>query len=129
MNEFQQVQPDKIVELARISLMREMWATLPDDVKAEMAAQLFKENLPVWTIGNLITDEIKEAVLAQVHAEIISRKPEVVEKIKKGVTEAIEKYSKGWDVKCDTGTIEGMAHTIKKQLVEEMKKAVEGFIR
>lgn len=129
MNEFQQVQPDKIVELAKISLMREMWATLPDDVKAEMAAQLFKDSLPVWSIGNLIKEEVKQAVLKCVDDEIQSRRVEITEKIKHGVTEAIEKYSKGWEVKCDTRTIEDMAHTIKKQLVEQMKKAVESFIR
>ena len=105
MNEFGQIQqkPDPVVELARVQLMRDMWASLPDEQKSRLAEQVFTESLPRQDVSRFLDDEIKGAMRQLIAAEIEARKPDYLAKIQSRVEEVMQKYTDGFKLRNDFG--------------------------
>ena len=105
MNEFGQIQqkPDPVVELARVQLMRDMWASLPNEQKSRLAEQMFTECLPRQDVSRFLDDEIENAMRQLIAAEIEVRKPEHLAKIQARVEEVMRKYTDGFKLQNDFG--------------------------
>jgi len=106
MNDFEYTQrqnPDPVVELARVQLMRDMWQTLPDEQKARLAERVFTECLPRQDVSRFLDDEIKDAMRRLIAGEIETRKPDYLAKIQSRVEESMQKYTDGFKLRNDFG--------------------------
>jgi len=106
MNDFEYTQrqnPDPVVELARVQLMRDMWQTLPDEQKVRLAERVFTECLPRQDVSRFLDDEIKDAMRRLIAGEIETRKPDYLAKIQSRVEESMQKYTDGFKLRNDFG--------------------------
>ena len=133
MNDFEYTQrqnPDPVVELARVQLMREVWESLPEDQRQEVAKYLFKEGAAYLRQDDFVRNEMASQIKAVITAEVQAQMFALQTMIKDRIANAIETYgSVNWNIREDARVLSSAYETIRNQILEAMRKSLDGVFK